>query len=94
MRRSLDGSLSEDQAAEAEAVLRAAAANWAIVSLTTSICERAAEPFPVEPVRALDALHLATVLLVSGLDSSLVVLTTDRRIAANAGRLALRCLPG
>ena len=86
------GDLTVVQAQEAREVLAAAFPNWAIVDVIVSVCERAAEAFPVEPVRALDAIHLATALLVADLAGGVAVLSTDRRIRENADRLGLACL--
>jgi len=54
------------------------------VSITEAILNRAARPFPTEPVRTLDALHLAT---VEALGDFLVVVTRDVRVRDNAAAL-------
>src|SRR5688572_14102191 len=35
---------------------------WLLVEMDQPVRDRAGEPFPVEPIRALDAIHLATCL--------------------------------
>ena len=45
-------------------VFAQAGAGWAILELSREVAERAEGPFPVEPVRTLDALHLASALLL------------------------------
>lgn len=41
-------------------LLDVAARNWDVHELTERVLARARLPFPVEPIRTLDALHLAT----------------------------------
>ena len=57
------------------------------------LLRRAADPFPVEPVRTLDALHLATVLSYVQEVAPLDVLSTDDRIRQNAAALGLQLIP-
>ncbi len=56
--------------------------------------ERAGQAFPKEPVRALDAIHLATALLVGAEQPDLVMLSLDPRVRRNAEALGFRVLPG
>ena len=65
-------------------------ARWALVELTESIRARAGEPFPVEPVRSLDAVHIATALETQELYPDLEVLSFDQRILDNLVPLGLR----
>lgn len=65
-------------------------ARWALFELTESIGTRAGEPFPVEPVRSLDAVHLATALEAQELYPDLEVLSFDQRILDNLVPLGLR----
>lgn len=68
-------------------LLRSSSEEWQIIELNEHIVRRAQEPFPVEPIRTLDALHLATLEHVSSLVPSVEVLTLDRRIRENATAL-------
>jgi hypothetical protein len=68
-------------------------ARWALVELTESISARAGEPFPVEPVCSLDAVHIATALAAQGLYADLEVLSFDQRIQDNLVPLGLRSSP-
>jgi hypothetical protein len=54
------------------------------------VLARLGRPFVVEPVRSLDAIHLATIEAIDEDPSTIVVVTRDRRIADNAR--ALGCL--
>lgn len=56
------GRVAEGAATDRRARLAAAAARWAIMSLSPEVIDRARQPFPVEPIRTLDALHLAAAL--------------------------------
>ncbi len=81
-----------------QAVLRAlerldeAAAPWIRHALTPTILQRAAERFPREPIRALDALHLATALVVREIRPDLVILSFDNRVVENARALDFRTI--
>ena len=55
-----------------------------LVAVTDSILTRVGRPFPVEPIRTLDAVHLATVELLGEPPGSMVVVTRDVRVRDNA----------
>lgn len=59
------------------------------MDVTADVRDRCARAFPVEPVRALDAVHLATALEFAGVFPDLRVLTFDRRVRENAEALGL-----
>ena len=69
--------------------LAEASADWNVLEITPEICVRAGEPFPVEPVRTLDAIHLATALQFARAFPSLLVLSFDERILVNLEPLGL-----
>jgi predicted nucleic acid-binding protein len=83
------GSIKPAQRAKLAAVFRRAANAWSLREITTGIRERAGKPFPVEPVRSRDALHLATVLEFLDVYDELAVLSYDQRILANLAALGL-----
>ena len=70
-----------------------ASAHWNLYALTDPVLERASQAFPREPVRTLDAIHLATAALIAFQVSPPVVLSVDRHIRINAGALGLDVLP-
>jgi predicted nucleic acid-binding protein len=74
-------------------MLAAASAGWFRLALADAACERAERAFPVEPVRTLDALHLASALMAVELYPHLAVLTLDERVTTNASALGLPVLP-
>lgn len=66
-----------------------ARSGWMLMELSPEVLARAAQPFPVEPVRTLDAIHLATALVFLKAYPDLRVLSQDRRIVANVEALGL-----
>lgn len=55
-----------------------------IVDIDTDVLARIRRPFPLEPVRTLDAIHLATIESRDVEPARVAVVTRDRRIADNA----------
>jgi predicted nucleic acid-binding protein len=74
-------------------MLAAASAGWFCLELDGSVCERAARPFPNEPVRTLDALHLASALVALELHPTMAFLTLDERLVTNAHGLGMAVFP-
>jgi hypothetical protein len=56
--------------------------------------DRAIEPFPEEPIRALDAVHLASALTARSDVAGLKFLSLDERLRKSAHNLGLSLLPG
>lgn len=67
---------------------------WVIQPVDDAIWSRCSRPFPVEPMRTLDAIHLATVERLAGVIERIVVLSTDGRVRANAQALGFPVAPG
>lgn len=67
---------------------------WVIQPVDDEIWGRCSRPFPAEPVRTLDAIHLATVEKLAGVIDHIVVLSTDSRVRANAQALGFSVAPG
>lgn len=62
-----------------------------VIEINGEILLRAGRRFPVEPIRTLDAIHLATIESV-GIPPHLVrVITRDRRVRENARALGYDC---
>ena len=89
MRAVSERRLTAGDASRLKGLLNRTTAAWQLVEITPDIRVRAAEPFPVEPVRTLDAIHLATVLRFARVFPGLPVLTFDDRILANLEPLRL-----
>lgn len=64
-------------------------ASWNIMNLHDPVLQKALEPFPVEPVRTLDAIHLASALIFIEAYPDLEILSFDQRIIENANQLGL-----
>jgi len=73
--------------AEERAALRALRTlepRCAVIAVTEEVLARAGRPFPVEPVRTLDGIHLATIELMGETPQLVTVVTRDDRVARNA----------
>ena len=70
-------------------LLQRASAGWMKMMISDEILARAGRPFPVEPVRTLDAIHLATALAFTKAFADLRLLSLDRRLTGNARALGL-----
>jgi predicted nucleic acid-binding protein len=55
-----------------------------IVAVPDAVLTRAGRPFPVEPIRTLDAVHLATAEVLGEPPQLLTIVTRDTRIHENA----------
>ncbi len=83
----------EAAAAERRAVLARTADHWVVFDLDAEVVERASRPFPAEPIRTLDAIHLATAVLARSLVPDLAVVSLDDRIRRSAERMGFHVLP-
>lgn len=64
-----------------------------LLEMDDAIRERAGQPFPIEPVRTLDAIHLASALVwEEGVGTALMV-SCDDRVRDNALALGLQVVP-
>lgn len=82
-----DRRLTAAQAADLLAVFAQAASTWAILEISAEVARRAEEGFPSEPVRTLDAIHLASALFLRQSFPNLALLSADERVRANAALL-------
>jgi predicted nucleic acid-binding protein len=85
--------IPEMVAAERRAVLARTADHWVVLDLDAEVAERARRPFPAEPIRTLDAIHLATAVLARSLVDELAVLSLDERIRHSADQMGFQVLP-
>jgi hypothetical protein len=58
-----------------------------VVAVTDAVLARVRRPFPVEPVRTLDAVHLATAELLGEPPPLMTIVTRDDRVRENAETL-------
>lgn len=84
-----EGRVTSAQAADLRAIFAQAASTWAVLEISDEVARRAEAGFPVEPVRTLDAIHLASALFLREVLPDLAIVTTDERVRANAHALGL-----
>ena len=87
LRARIGGRLSAAEERAAVRGLRTFERRCFIVAVSETVLERAGRPFPVEPVRTLDAVHLATAELLGEPPQLVTILTRDARVRDNAQAL-------
>ena len=87
------GDIPEAAAADRRAQLNAAAAHWHVLRLSAEIVDRARHRFPAEPIRTLDALHLASALAARSGVAGVELLSLDDRIRRAGEQLGFRLQP-
>ena len=87
------GLLSEMEAVRRRAVLEAVSVNWMILKLDREVLERSRRRFPAEPLRTLDALHIASALAARSVISDLALLSLDNRVRENGAALGFNVFP-
>jgi predicted nucleic acid-binding protein len=85
--------LTEAESADRRAHLAAATSHWVMLRMGPEVIDRARQPFPVEPVRTLDAIHLASVLVARSAIPELALLSLDTRVRSAATRLGFELRP-
>ncbi|HEY7170179.1 MAG TPA: hypothetical protein VH417_04980 [Vicinamibacterales bacterium] len=61
-----------------------------VIAVTDPILARVARPFPAEPIRTLDAVHLATAEELGEPPQLLTIVSRDARVRDNAAALGYR----
>lgn len=89
VRAESDGLLRSGDGQRLRGALQRARAGWMRMGVSEEVLARASRPFPVEPVRTLDAIHLATALIFTRAFPDLRVLGFDQRILDNAEALGI-----
>jgi predicted nucleic acid-binding protein len=87
------GELTEAETADRRAHLATAASHWHVLRIAPDIVDRARQPFPGDPIRTLDAIHLASALVARASVAGLQLLSLDDRIRRAASALGLRVQP-
>jgi predicted nucleic acid-binding protein len=93
IRATYSGRLSETEAADCQRQLSAAAHKWNVFRIDDEIVERVQRPFPKEPIRSLDAIHLASALVARTIIPHLEVLSLDARLRNSAHDLGFKLQP-
>lgn len=89
LRAESQGTLRGGDAQRLRGLLNKAQPSWTRMSVSDEVLNRAARPFPVEPIRTLDAIHLATALEFTATFPDLQLLSFDSRISENAEALGI-----
>jgi len=84
IRTGATGHLSESQVRASQIWIRRFGQRCRVVNVTDEILARVRRRFPIEPIRTLDAIHLATIEAIGEDPLQVAVVTRDRRIADNA----------
>lgn len=74
-------------------LLDTAERSWTLLDLTDRVLNRSRVRFPNEPVRTLDALHLATAVLFQEALGDVTMVSLDERVRSNARGLGLGVEP-
>jgi predicted nucleic acid-binding protein len=85
--------MTEAEAADRRAHLIAAAAHWQVLRIAGEIVDRARQPFPGDPIRTLDAIHLASLLVARSAVVGLRLLSLDDRVRQAAKGLGVAAEP-
>ena len=79
--------LTQDAERAAVRALRRFERRCYVVAVTDDVLARVRRPFPVEPVRTLDAVHIATVESLGEPPQLMSIVTRDHRVRENAKAL-------
>jgi predicted nucleic acid-binding protein len=93
IRRQATGSLTDAGVDRLRRRLTATAAHWSVLRIEREIVERARRPFPGEPIRTLDAIHLASALVARAALEDFALLSLDERVRSSGRALGLQVLP-
>jgi predicted nucleic acid-binding protein len=80
----MTGRLSAEDERAAVRALRTFERRCFVLEVHQAVLDRVRRPFPVEPIRTLDAIHLATAELLGEPPQLLTIVTRDERVRANA----------
>ena len=81
------GRLTAQQERAAVRALRTFERRCFVLDVGRAVLDRVRRPFPVEPIRTPDAVHLATAELLGEAPSLLTIVTRDDRVRKNAEAL-------
>lgn len=87
LRARVAGRLTAEQERASVLALRRFERRCYVVAVTDAVLARVRRPFPVEPIRTLDAVHLATAELLGEPPPLMTIVTRDDRVRDNAKAL-------
>lgn len=88
-----DGRITAVEERAALHMLDEASGSWHVLEVSEDVIVRARATFPVEPVRSLDALHLASAWSILAAAGSVTTLSLDDRVRDNARSLGMKVVP-
>src|SRR5688572_6191533 len=87
IRARMTGRLTAEDERAAVRALRTFERRCFVLEVHQAVLDRVRRPFPVEPIRTLDAIHLATAELLGEPPQLVTIVTRDERVRANARAL-------
>jgi predicted nucleic acid-binding protein len=84
---------SEAALTQRRGVLARTTEHWIVFDIDADVVARARRSFPAEPIRTLDAIHLASVSVVSTMVPDLSILSLDDRVRRAAVEMGFPVLP-
>ena len=93
VRARVTGRLSPDQEQAARRALDTLERRCTVVAVSDEVLGRVGRPYPAEPIRTLDAVHLATVEILGLAPREVTVITRDARVRDNARALGYDVSP-
>ena len=90
VRARVAGRLTSREGRAAQRALRTLERRCTVIVVSEAVLARVGRPFPVEPIRTLDAVHLATAELLGAIPHLLTIVTRDVRVRDNATALGYR----
>jgi predicted nucleic acid-binding protein len=93
LRAGAAGRLTAARADEIRGWIAGQCSAWTVLRFDSAVLEAARSRFPKEPVRTLDAMHLAFALVLRTEVRDLSVVSLDERVRENASLLGFRVLP-
>jgi predicted nucleic acid-binding protein len=93
IRARTSGLITEAAAADQYAALARVSTHWTLLRVDAEVLDRCRHPFPIEPVRTLDAIHLASALTARAAVPGVAMVSLDQRVRENAARLGFDVVP-
>ena len=87
------GVFSLSRVAQTREALNQVAEHWTIFTVDQQVVDRARRPFPREPLRTPDAIHLSTALIARSLVTELSMVALAKPIRRNAVSLGIDLFP-
>ena len=93
LRARIEGRVKPTEEMAALRLLDDAVERWTVLGLSDEVDRRARQEFPNEPLRTLDALHLATASVFAEALGDIRMLSLDDRVRDNARSLGMTIAP-